>query len=142
MFLENDYVIPLFDIQTGGPARAFECKKCGHISKTETGMLQHLRRSHDHEVQPCLFSMENSKSPANGQPRKLRVLTKQNLERTKNPFGGQHEQKSTTDEPPKPAETSRNNISAGNLNSPTVPENSNSATATSTNSHTTTTGTK
>lgn len=156
MFLENDYVIPLFDIQVGGPARAFECKRCGHISKTETGMLQHLRRSHEHQVQPCLFSMEDSKNPANGQPRKLQVFTKENIARTRmNSFPKYRSSIPDTEleaeaspelpqqnEPKTEEARSRENTSAGNSNSPTVPENSNSAIATSTNSHTITTGTK
>jgi len=74
LFLENDYVIPLFDIQTGGPPRAFECRQCGKVSKTETGMLTHLHRSHQHEVQPCLFSMENLKNQnSENPPRKSRI---------------------------------------------------------------------
>jgi hypothetical protein len=138
MFLENDYVIPLYDTKTGGPPRAFECRQCGKISKTEAGMLTHLRRCHNHEVQPCLFSMGNSESPAKENP-PLKVLRAHDLRRNKLDSLGKKEPRATLENP-----AANENLSE-NSSSPIVAENSNSATATNTetipDSDTTITGT-
>lgn len=134
MFLENSFVIPLFDVVNGGPPRAFECRECGEVCKTESGMFQHLKRKHDWEEQPCLSSMDSAnQQPESGEPRKLRVFTVENMTRTKmNHFsiqntGQEPEAKPEvphTNEPRKPDDPSQKDTSPGNLFSQIAPENS------------------
>ena len=71
MFVENEYVRPLYDPVNGGPPRAFKCllakdagvrgrvlvmEWCNKVTRTEIGMKAHLKRVHCFEEQQCLFS--------------------------------------------------------------------------------------
>lgn len=103
MFLENDYARPLVDFENGGPPKAFEClmsiryknselhkilgrsehHHCGKITRTERGMRMHLKTVHNWEEQLCLYSTDRpTEEEKNGNPRKLRMFTKENLEAT------------------------------------------------------------
>jgi hypothetical protein len=98
MFLKNNYAIPLFDHNTGGPPRAFQCcvtvdyenKElhnilgrsgtyiCGKITRTEVGMRMHLKRKHNWKEQPCLFSTEESEKQLLSVPVFLKSKTYRN----------------------------------------------------------------
>lgn len=75
MFLENEYVRPLFDNINGGPPRAFECLQCHRVCRTERGIQMHLRFVHYFQEQLCLSLMENSNrnQRAEQQRKNLRV---------------------------------------------------------------------
>jgi hypothetical protein len=62
----SDYYTPLYDNERGGPPRAFRCEivpyydprllvPCARVTRTESGMLMHLRICHGIERQPRLF---------------------------------------------------------------------------------------
>lgn len=73
MFRDNNlYIRLLYDTLRGGPPRAFECLLCDKLYKRETGILSHLRKKHEVEVQACLYSTDKPTNE-NGEPRKLRA---------------------------------------------------------------------
>jgi hypothetical protein len=49
------YVIPLYDSEEGGPARAFGCGLCNAVCRTVTGLWSHLRIVHDIKQEPMFF---------------------------------------------------------------------------------------
>lgn len=65
------FYTPLYDNERGGPPRAFRCEvgawycpgfhkhdgvqSCARVTRTEQGMMMHLRICHDIERQPRLF---------------------------------------------------------------------------------------
>jgi hypothetical protein len=145
VFLENNYVIPLFDTTTGGPPRAFECRECGHVTKTESGIRQHLRTKHDWKEQECLFSMESAKAPEVGDPRKakLKAYAKQIIKRHRVSLSPEMERAqfaaTTRGEPLEPIRrlrVSQPNTSPGKSNSTTAQEPSSSVDAAKKNSPT------
>ena len=72
MFFENEFARPLFDSVNGGPPRAFECKSCGRVCRTERGIKQHMKLVHNHTEQPCL-SLTDNRNLAEQQRKQLRV---------------------------------------------------------------------
>jgi len=71
--IQSDTIRFLFDVEVGGPPRAFECKLvtglgyssdlvCGFVTRTLSGMRQHQDRVHDFRPQKKLFESEIPRS--------------------------------------------------------------------------------
>jgi len=51
MFLDSGLYRGVYDIKDGGPPVGFRCMKCGRLTVSVTGMLQHLERVHEVKIQ-------------------------------------------------------------------------------------------
>lgn len=53
--VKQRYVIPLYDTEEGGPAKASMCGLCFDVCRTVTGLWAHLRIKHKIKEEPTFF---------------------------------------------------------------------------------------
>jgi hypothetical protein len=70
VFLDSEMARPLFDMQSGGTARAFECRLClkdgkRTVTLSVRGMRSHQKAKHGVEVQAKMFTDEEREIGSN-----------------------------------------------------------------------------